>query len=515
MRKKSLLAAAAVLLVLGVLLLWRSSHMASSREPVLEDGEYTVEVELGGGSGRASVSSPAALRVENGQAFARIEWSSSHYDYMLVDGEKYLPVNTEGNSVFEIPVAGFDEPLAVIGDTTAMSVPHEVEYTLTFALSSVEKAGEGAGAAPAVTETGGTAQEEAKQERTTDISSALTYEGSMELVYAEKFAVDYYGGGYALITIADADRYLLIPEGGELPSDLEEGITPLYQPVDQIYLVASAVMDMFLSMDALDAIRFTGTKADGWYLDEAKEAVESGEILYAGKYSAPDYEQILARGCDLAIENTMIYHTPEVKEQLEKFGIPVLVDYSSYEVDPLGRTEWVKLYGLLTGHTEEAEAAFAGQQAAFAAIGDAEKSGKTVAFFYITSSGEVNVRRSSDYLPKMIELAGGSYIFSNLGDAEDTQASTMTMQMEEFYAAARDADYLIYNSTIDGELTSVEELLGKSELLKNFKAVEEGQVYCTTRNLYQSSMELGTMIADIHDMLSGEEEGLTYLYRLK
>ena len=75
--------------------------------------------------------------------------------------------------------------------------------------------------------------------------------------------------------------------------------------------------------------------------------METGDILYAGNYSAPDYEQILAEGCDLAIENTMVYHTPEVKEQLEKFGIPVMVDYSSYETEPLGRTEWVKLYGLL------------------------------------------------------------------------------------------------------------------------------------------------------------------------
>ena len=125
------------------------------------------------------------------------------------------------------------------------------------------------------------------------------------------------------------------------------------------------------------------------------------------------------------------------------------------------------------------------------------------------------MRKASDYLPKMIKLAGGEYIFSDLGDEDDTASSTMTMQMEDFYAAAKNADYIIYNSTIDGEVATVEELFGKSELLKNFKAVKEGKVYCTTRNLYQSSMELGTITADIHGMLNGEEEGLTYLYRLK
>lgn len=351
-------------------------------------------------------------------------------------------------------------------------------------------------------------------ERNTDISAELEYEDSMELIYAEKFSVDYYTGGFSLVTVNGSERYLVVPEGKESPGDLAEDITVLYQPLDRIYLVASAVMDMFISMDSLDVIRFTGTKAESWYLEEAREAVETGDILYAGNYSAPDYEQILAEGCDLAIENTMVYHTPEVKDQLEKFGIPVMVDYSSYETEPLGRTEWVKLYGLLADREEEAAEAFAGQQEAFASIGDAEDTGKTVAFFYITSSGEVNVRKASDYLPKMIELAGGHYVFSDLGAEDDTASSTVSLQMEEFYAAAREADYLIYNSTIDGELSSVEELFGKSELLENFKAVREGNVYCTTRDLYQSSMELGTMIADIHGMLNGEEDGLTYLYRL-
>ena len=351
-------------------------------------------------------------------------------------------------------------------------------------------------------------------ERNTDISAELEYEDSMELLYAEKFSVDYYTGGFSLVTVNGSERYLVVPEGKESPGDLAEDITVLYQPLDRIYLVASAVMDMFISMDSLDVIRFTGTKAESWYLEEAREAVETGDILYAGNYSAPDYEQILAEGCDLAIENTMVYHTPEVKDQLEKFGIPVMVDYSSYETEPLGRTEWVKLYGLLADREEEAAEAFAGQQEAFASIGDAEDTGKTVAFFYITSSGEVNVRKASDYLPKMIELAGGHYVFSDLGAEDDTASSTVSLQMEEFYAAAREADYLIYNSTIDGELSSVEELFGKSELLENFKAVREGNVYCTTRDLYQSSMELGTMIADIHGMLNGEEDGLTYLYRL-
>lgn len=351
-------------------------------------------------------------------------------------------------------------------------------------------------------------------ENNKDISPELTWESSMELRYASEFGVDYYKGGYKLLTIAEDSRYLVVPEGMEAPPDLKSDIIVLKQPVENIYLVASAVMDMFVSLKALDRVGFSGLKEDSWYIDEAREAMERGEILHAGSYAAPDYEQIVSKGCGLAVENTMIYHTPEVKEQLEKLKVPVLVDYSSYESHPLGRTEWVRLYGALTGKEEEAKAAFEKEVEAFETVEQGEKTGSTVAFFYITANGEINVRRSSDYLPKMIEMAGGSYVFEHLGDEEDTASSNVTMQMEEFYAAAKDADYIIYNSTTTEELFSIEDLLEKSSLLERFSAVQEGHVYCTTKNLYQSSMELGTIISDMHKMLTGEDD-MTYLYRLE
>ena len=345
-----------------------------------------------------------------------------------------------------------------------------------------------------------------------EISSMLEYEDRMELDYAKEFAIDEYKDGYRLISISDGSRFLVVPEGKEAPDDLESDIVVLNQPVDHIYLAATAVMDMINSIDALDTIRLSGTKSSGWYIEEAKEAMEEGSILYAGKYSAPDYERIVSEGCRLAIENTMINHAPEVREKLEKFGIPVFLDYSSYETHPLGRVEWVKLYGVLLGKEEQAERAFDGEEAAFEDAICGEPTGKTVAFFFITTNGAVNVRKSSDYIPKMIELAGGTYVFDSLGDAQ-SRSSSVTMQMEEFYAAAQDADYLIYNSSIDGEVGSIDELLGKSSLLGDFKAVQEGNVFCTTKNLYQESMSIGTLTKDIHSMLTGKTE-MTYLYRL-
>ena len=109
----------------------------------VEDGSYTIELTMEGGSGRASIQSPTQITVADGAATAILEWSSPNYDYMLVNGEKYLPVNTEGNSVFEVPVEALDVPLTMIGDTVAMSTPHEVEYTVTFHSDTLQNAESG------------------------------------------------------------------------------------------------------------------------------------------------------------------------------------------------------------------------------------------------------------------------------------------------------------------------------------------------------------------------------------
>ena len=275
-------------------------------------------------------------------------------------------------------------------------------------------------------------------------------------------------------------------------------------------------MDYFDRLDAVDRIALSGLKASDWYIESAKAAMETGSMVYAGKYSAPDYETILGAGCDLAIENTMIYHTPEVIEQLQTVGVPVLVERSSYESDPLGRIEWLKLYAALVGKEAQATADFESCLASLSGILDHPSTGKTVSFFYINNSGAVNVRKSGDYIAKAIRLAGGEYLsFDESG--EENALSTMTIQMESFYSAAADADVLIYNSTIDGELQSIDELLAKSPLLADFKAVKSGNVWCITKNFYQQSLALGDMILDVHAVLTDEktpDAELRFLRRL-
>lgn len=346
--------------------------------------------------------------------------------------------------------------------------------------------------------------------------SSLQFQGSMELQYAENFSVDYYEGGYELLTtIPDSKQYLLVPEGAEVPVGLDEEICILQEPLDNIYLVASGVMDMFASLDAVDQIRFSGQKQENWYIQKAKDAMAEGTLVYAGKYSKPDYELLVSEGCDLAIENRMITHSPEVMEMLESFDIPVMIEYSSYEQHPLGKVEWVKFFGILTGKEAEAEAAFAAQAEILETVSNDEKTGKTVAFFYVTSNGLIQVRQSTDYIPKLIELAGGRYIFDDLEDSGSGR-STLNMQIEDFYAGGKEADILIYNSSIDGGVNTIDELIGKCNILKDFKAVQEGQVYCTTNDMYQQSMAVGYLLQDMHTVLTGDDsKNLKYLFLLE
>ena len=344
----------------------------------------------------------------------------------------------------------------------------------------------------------------------------LVYEDSLRLQYAENFSIDYYAGGYSMITTKrDGSRFLIVPEQAETPEGVEEDIVILKQPIQDIYLVASAVMDMFCQLDGLDAISFSGQKQENWYIKDAKNAMAEGRLRYAGKYNRPDYEQLVSRGCRLAIENGMITHAPEVVEKLEDFGIPVLMEASSYEAHPLGRVEWIKLFGALLGKEEAAERIFQEQADILNRISEDQPSEKTVAFFFVSSNGMVQVRQSSDYIPRMIELAGGRYVFENLGDPESRKA-TMNMQAEESYHKARNADFLIYNSSIDGGISTMKELLDKCEFLEDFQAVKEGNVWCTSNDMYQQSLSIGYLMEDMHRMLQGDDTSpMHYLFEVQ
>ncbi len=342
----------------------------------------------------------------------------------------------------------------------------------------------------------------------------LTYEKSVTFDYARCLAIDQYEGGYSLVDVFDDAKYLVVPEGGSVPENLDDSIQIIQLPLQHIYLGATAVMSLFDAIDALDHVSMTALKESGWTVENAAKRMREGKLVYAGKYNTPDYELILAQGCELAIESTMIYHTPDVKEMLEELGVPVLVDRSSYESNPLGRTEWIKLYGVLTGKEEAANAFFEKQKESVAELENYSSTGKVAAFFYLTTDGKVVVRSSTDYVPSMIKMAGGVYAFDGVVD-EDGKTS-VSMTMESFYEKARDADYIIYNASIDSSVKTIEDLIKKDEVLKEFKAVKNGACYTTGSSMYQRTDVIANMILDFHKVFTGQDTNqLEFLEKMK
>ena len=328
-------------------------------------------------------------------------------------------------------------------------------------------------------------------------------------------------------------------------------LTVLQQPLTTTYVAASAVMAPLCDLGAVSQIRFSGLREEGWYVDEARTAMKAGSMLFAGRYSEPDYETLLREGCDLALESTMIYRSPEVIEKLSALGIPVYIDYSSYEPHVLGRLEWIRVYGALFGHEEEAQQWYQTERDRIRAIqkdaetssGEASQSGKsaeksetktsrnskneasstetssgragtdttadqrpTVVYFYVNSSGQIQVRQPHDYIPELLELSGARYLAPDMSSLSGSRKSNVTVSLEDFYSSCKDADYLIYSATLDRPLSSIQELLGKNALFVDFKAVKEGHVYTTDKDFYQLSDRMADFAEDVSRMLQDQDD---------
>ena len=345
----------------------------------------------------------------------------------------------------------------------------------------------------------------------------LVYERTMPRLYAEQFDVYYYEGGYKYIdSHYDGRGYLVVPEGKPAPAGLDSDIRVLQQPLDDIYLVATASMALFDAMDSLDVIKLTSQNADGWYVENAAAAMERGDMLFGGKYSEPDYELLVDSSIDIAIENTMILHTPKVIDMIEILGIPVFIENSSYETHPLGRVEWIKLFAALINREDRAEAFFEQSVAKTEQIRSFPDSGKSVVIFLIDSTGRVQVRAPDDYLSKIIGIAGGRNAFEEVLADDDSRRTNINMTMEEFYASAMDVDYFIYNASgYSSGVTSIKKLLELSPLLADCRAVREGNVWWLGPETYQRTDRIADLIGQVHAMLTGGEEEMTFLHRME
>ena len=508
------------------------------------DGTYEEPAfSFSGGSGKLTISCRKVV-VEGGQAKAQLVFSSSHITYVKADGVRYDTVPENGTSVTPLFPVTLDREMEIAAQTVAMSEPHEITYHIYVSLGKSEE-----GAAIQEGEPGEDrlldpqtenlqakdpqaenpqtenlqpenpqAENPQTEETLTENSRTedplplpripgLTFTERMELHYARWFAVDYADNGCRLITVREGDRYLIVPDGVPLPelTDSEEGSDlVVIRPPRRIYLANTSAMSLFAAIDALGSVSFCSLDKSGWYIPEPVEALRDGTMQYAGKYSEPDYELLVSGGCDLAVENTMLYHTPEVKEMLENLGIPVFVDRASYEEHPLGRTEWVRAYAALLGLEEEAEAFFAKQEEILRSVETMPQQGKTVAFFALSSNGTVTVRKTEDYIPNMLRAAGGIYVFD--GMKELAGSGSVSISLEEFFSYAHDADYLVYNATIEEALAEARDLTAKNPLFAEFRAVQEGHVWQIEKSMYQSTDKVAAIIRDLAEMLGGQAE---------
>ena len=350
-----------------------------------------------------------------------------------------------------------------------------------------------------------------------EVGGNLVHTGSLDLAWATGFTVDLYEGDRALACIADGTRYLFVP-AGDAPQGIAEDVTVLERPLSNIYLASSSTLCLFAALGAVDCVSHVSVTQETCTVEAFTQAIASGDIVYGGKYSAPDYEAFLNGGCRLAVENTMIYHTPEVREKLMQLGVPVIVEQSSLESAPLGRLEWIMLWGAMLDKVSAAQEVL-DRQAQLIADVEARVAAKpldcTVAFFYINANGAAVVRKPGDYVAKMIAMAGGTYAFAQLAGADENRSSTTTLEMEAFYAQAKDADVIIYNSTVAGRLKGLDELVALNPLLADFKAVKNRRAWCCEQNVYQQMTATGEVVVDLHEAIADtERDELTFLFRL-
>lgn len=532
------------------------------------DGNYTIEAVLKGGSGRVSIESPVRITVSSGNITATFIWTSSFYEYMLVEGQKYLPESRDkekGTTTFRIPLKTI-ESFPFIAQTSKMSQPHDIEYSIVFngdTLKNADSEGNQSVIRIIVALTSGLIllvlllkifrNGNKNHERKallllliigvlpitgcetgnhSDVKDKQSFIGadrleSENIAYAEGFQIDYYEKDISIIKI-EGKNFVIIPRDLILMKESEKSSSDhpstvyltnhlkdavIIKRPERVYLTAPSALALIHDIDAMSQIKYTGTKIESWSLDYAVDAMKSGKLVFAGKYSNPDYEKLLNEKCDLTVFSTMLNHSPEVGEKFTELGIPVFVDYSSYETHPLGRTEWIKVYGAILGKIEEAGRVFDEQKNIVESLtqneNDEEKK-KTVALFTISPSGRISARRYDDYVSKMIDIAGGKYAYHHVTDVRFS-AMNIIMEPEIFFQETAKADIIIYNATIHGGFDSIAAMTETHSILQDLPAIKSGDVWVTTKSFFQSSTSHGNMIIELNQIIKGEADENTEL----
>ena len=380
-------------------------------------------------------------------------------------------------------------------------------------------------------------RKENEQQGITVEYSQLTSTGKEENTFAELFSIEHLKDenekAYSKIEVFDKEKkldtsWLLLPEGVDKVSGAPAGVNIMtFRDRQNIMVSSASTMALINAMDALSKVPMT-TADTTWRIQEIKDAIDKGTVKEVGKYSKPDYEQIISIGAEkhvtFAVFSTMLDSVPDVYDQLTKTcNLRIMRDQSSYESHPLGRTEWIKIYGEIFDMRDKSDAVFNGQveilNETTSKINVPEAERKTVLIFYTTSTKDTfYVRNAADYVTELVNLGGGKQV-AEIGPGK---SGNTKMTQELFIQECSQADYVLYNWTSGASGVKDESLQGLidarlGDWFKDFKAYKEGNVWRTSNDFYQKMDKMGEMVADIYKMLYGENvsDTLTYVNRLK
>lgn len=380
-------------------------------------------------------------------------------------------------------------------------------------------------------------RKENEQQGITVEYSQLTSTGKEENTFAELFSIEHLKDenekAYSKIEVFDKEKkldtsWLLLPEGVDKVSGAPAGVNIMtFRDRQNIMVSSASTMALINAMDALSKVPMT-TADTTWRIQEIKDAIDKGTVKEVGKYSKPDYEQIISIGAEkhvtFAVFSTMLDSVPDVYDQLTKTcNLRIMRDQSSYESHPLGRTEWIKIYGEIFDMRDKSDAVFNGQveilNETSSKINVPEAERKTVLIFYTTSTKDTfYVRNAADYVTELVNLGGGKQV-AEIGPGK---SGNTKMTQELFIQECSQADYVLYNWTSGASGVKDESLQGLidarlGDWFKDFKAYKEGNVWRTSNDFYQKMDKMGEMVADIYKMLYGENvsDTLTYVNRLK
>lgn len=338
---------------------------------------------------------------------------------------------------------------------------------------------------------------------------------SIDFKYAKGFQVQYIDGDCKLVIDSAGKKFLLVPNGKTATKGYEDAKV-ISTPVKKVAAFSTTYVSALRSIGELGSVAAVTTEKDKWYIDEIKKGLDAGSITYVGNQASPNYEQIKAINPEIAILHTGSSSQEKQIAKLEELGITCISYNEHMQDDPLGKIEAVKVLAAFFNKDEIAQKNFNKIEENIKTVNEKTKSLQKpkVAYAYILK-GLVYVPNEGSYVAKMIELAGGDYMFKDMGKDEGAYSK---ISVEEFYARAKTADVLIYDNTSDLSVKNLSDLVNNNNILKDISPITTGKVWGINPTYWQDTDKMDTIIKDMSATIYPEQYSdykPNYYYKLK